>query len=309
MAVKSKTWPNALLFLLTVLSTYLVGLSWGANYLYPEQLSAEGARFNWHSLFVDRKVMLLGVLYAVVLMTILLGHELGHYLTCRRYGLSATLPYFIPAPTLVGTLGAFIKIKSPIAGKRSLFDIGMAGPLVGFALSVPAVIAGLLLAKTIPLIPHDDTIAFGEPLLMKIVGGLFMKVPAGYDLVLHPIGFAGWVGLLVSSFNLFPVGQLDGGHIAYAILGRRSRILSVAIIPVFVMMGIFFWFGWLLWALVIMLLGLRHPIVLDEASDIGTARKIIGIVCIAVFILSFIPDPVRGYDLLSVLRQVGIGLK
>jgi len=298
-----------LLFALTIITTYLAGLSWGANYVFAEELGANADLLAWPGVFADQKVLSLAAVYVICLMSILVGHELGHYLTCRRYGISATLPYFIPGPNLIGTLGAFIKIKSPIAGKKPLFDIGIAGPLVGFALSVPAVAAGLLLSRSVPVLPHEDTIVFGEPLLLKIVGALFLRHQEGYDIILHPVAFAGWVGLLVSAFNLFPVGQLDGGHISYALLGRRSLKLSLFIIPALMLMGIFFWVGWLLWALVIVLLGLRHPVVFDESSDIGRSRKVLGLIAILVFILSFIPDPVRGFDLLSVLEQAGFGLK
>ncbi len=306
--MRSKTWLNAVLFVLTIASAYIGGLSWGANYVFADQLSS-GAAFQATGLMSDPRVMLLGGIYALALMIILTGHELGHYLTCRHYGISATLPYFIPMPNLIGTMGAFIKIKSPIAGKKPLFDIGISGPLAGFVLSVPAVIVGLLLAKTVPALPRDEAIVFGEPLLIKILGSLFMKAPAGFDMVLHPVGFAGWVGLLVSSCNLFPVGQLDGGHIAYGLLGERGRNLSRIIIPAFVLMGIFFWLGWLLWALIIILLGLKHPMIYDEGADIGKTRKILGAVAIIIFVLSFIPDPVKGFDLFSVLKQVGIALK
>jgi len=234
---------------------------------------------------------------------ILLGHEFGHFLTCRFYRINATLPYFIPAPGLIGTLGAFIKIKSKITRKHQLFDIGVAGPLTGFILSLPALIYGLSLSKPAPALPSKEGIMFGEPLLIKILGSLIFKdVPPNYDIFLHPIAFAGWVGILVTSFNLFPVGQLDGGHISYALLGLKSRNLSRFILILFFVMGIFFWIGWFIWALVILFLGLRHPSVADEIMPLSTGRRIIGFVVILIFILSFIPDPIKGLDLFSLLR-------
>ncbi len=306
--MRSKTWVNAALFVLTIASAFFGGVSWAANYVFADRLAGGAEAFRWTELLADPRVVFLAGLYALCLMVILTGHELGHYLTCRRYGISATLPYFIPMPNMIGTLGAFIKIKSPIAGKKPLFDVGISGPLTGFVLSVPAVIAGLLLSRTVPALPREEAIIFGEPLLLKIVG-LFVHVPAGFDLVLHPIAFAGWVGLLVSSCNLFPVGQLDGGHIAYALLGQRGRNLGRIIIPVFVLMGVFFWLGWLLWALLILLMGPRHPMIFDEGSDIGKSRKLLGVAALLIFVLSFIPDPVRGFDLFSVLKQLGIAVK
>jgi membrane-associated protease RseP (regulator of RpoE activity) len=242
-------------------------------------------------------------------MTILVGHELGHYLTCRRYGVVATLPYFIPAPTLIGTLGAFIRIKSPIHFKRQLFDIGANGPLVGFLLALPALVVGLAFSRVATYVPAGDTITFGEPLLFKLLSALFFgRTPEGSALVLHPVGFAGWVGILVTSFNLIPFGQLDGGHIAYALLGRKARLVSKGVVVIFVLMGVFFWVGWFLWAAVILFfefkskLRLRHPPVLDEDVPLDPKRRFLSVLVFVIFILSFIPDPVKGFDLLSLFK-------
>jgi membrane-associated protease RseP (regulator of RpoE activity) len=252
------------------------------------------------------QIISLGIIYAVVLMGILLGHELGHFLTCRYYRINATLPYFIPAPTLIGTLGAFIKIKSPITRKHQLFDIGVAGPLTSFILSMPALVYGLSLSKlTRSISPEEGGIAFGESLLLRILGNMIFKnVPPGHDVFLHPVAFAGWVGILVTSFNLFPVGQLDGGHISYALLGSKSRRVANFFLVIFFVMGIFFWVGWFIWALIIFFLGLRHPRVLDEEAPLSPGRRIIAFVMVLIFILSFIPDPIKGYDLLSLLRGI-----
>jgi membrane-associated protease RseP (regulator of RpoE activity) len=232
---------------------------------------------------------------------------MGHYFTCRFYRIEATLPFFIPAPTLIGTLGAFIKIKSPITRRKQLFDIGVAGPLTGFLLSLPALIYGLSLSKVVPAVPREDTMVFGEPLLLKLVAGLmFRGVPAQSDLFLHPVAFAGWVGILVTAFNLFPVGQLDGGHISFALLGEKSKRLAQMLLVVFVLMGIFFWIGWIVWTLVIVLLGLRHPRVIDDRERLSPSRRFIGAVILLIFLLSFIPAPIKGYSLLELLRQWGL---
>ena len=193
-----KTWLNGLLFVLTILSTCFVGLGWSASYLFFESganpITEAGRALS------DPRVFPLSALYAAVLMTILVGHELGHYLTCRRYGIRATLPFFIPAPTLIGTLGAFIRIKSPINFKRHLFDIGANGPLVGFLLALPALVVGLAYSRVTTYIPAGDIISFGEPLLFKLLSALFFgQSPEGSVLVLHPVGFAGWLGILVTS--------------------------------------------------------------------------------------------------------------
>jgi membrane-associated protease RseP (regulator of RpoE activity) len=257
--------------------------------------------------FTDPRIIRLSLVYAAVLIVILLGHEMGHYLTCRYYRIEATLPFFIPAPTLIGTLGAFIKIKSPITRRKQLFDIGVAGPLTGFLLSLPALIYGLSLSKVVPAIPREEAMVFGEPLLLKIIAGLmFRGVPAQSDLFLHPVAFAGWVGILVTAFNLFPVGQLDGGHVSFALLGEKSKRLAQMLLVVFVIMGIFFWIGWIVWTLVIVLLGLRHPRVIDDRERLSPSRRFIGAVILLIFILSFIPAPIKGYSLLELLHQWGL---
>jgi membrane-associated protease RseP (regulator of RpoE activity) len=231
---------------------------------------------------------------------------MGHYLTCRHYGIAATLPFFIPAPTLIGTLGAFIKIKSPITRRNQLFDIGVAGPLVGFVLALPALIYGLSLSKVVPAVPREDAMVFGEPLLLKfIVGIIFRGASSQSDLFLHPVAFAGWVGILVTAFNLFPVGQLDGGHVSFALLGEKSKSLARLLLGAFFVMGVFFWVGWIVWALVILLLGLKHPRVVDEGGRLSPARRYVGVLILAVFIVSFIPAPIKGYSLLELLHQWG----
>lgn len=304
---RPRIWLNAFLFGLTFLSTFFVGVVWSMSYLHAESLAARGDLELGPWAFAEPPVLLLSLLYAVVLMVILVGHELGHYLTCRRYGLSATLPYFIPFPTLIGTLGAFIKIKSPIRFKRHLFDIGANGPLAGFLLAVPALAVGLAFSKVVPALPREGAIVFGEPLVFKLLGNLFFgDAPAGTDLVLHPVAFAGWVGILVTSFNLLPLGQLDGGHIAYALIGRRTRLLSRGLIAAFVLMGVFFWVGWFIWAGVMFVLGLKHPRLVDEDEPLTRGRMILSLVVLLIFVLSFIPDPVKGFDLRTVLNSFGV---
>ncbi len=281
-----------------------MGLTWSISFLYADLIQQNNQDLQIElEIFTRPEVLSLSFIYVVVLLGILTGHELGHFLTCRYYGLRATLPYFIPAPTLIGTLGAFIKIKSPISRKQQLFDIGVAGPLVSFILSVPALIIGLSLSKTVSSVPAEGSLIFGEPLLLKAISVFMFKgVPEGYDIILHPVAFAGWVGILVTAFNLFPVGQLDGGHIIYALIGNRSRKLVPVFILLFVFMGLFFWIGWLLWAIIIVFLGLRHPRIVDEETPLSKGRKILGIVTFFVFLLSFIPDPIKGYTFFDFLK-------
>jgi len=300
---KQKIWLNILLFIITSISTFFVGLTWSVSFKYADSLTQDIDFSLVTSILQDPQVIFLSMIYSVVLLGILLSHELGHFLTCRYYNVDATLPFFIPAPTLIGTMGAFIKIKSPITRKKQLFDIGIAGPIAGFLLSVPALAYGLHLSKVVPAVPREGSIIFGEPIILKIIGSmLFKNIPEHVDIILHPVAFAGWVGILVTALNLFPIGQLDGGHIFYAVLGKRSRKFSVLFIAVFVIMGVIFWMGWLIWAVLIYFLGLKHPRIVDEDIPLSQGRKILGLAILIVFILSFIPDPIKGYSLIDVLK-------
>jgi membrane-associated protease RseP (regulator of RpoE activity) len=303
---KDRTWLNIILFLLTLLSTYMMGLTtWSLSYVYADAaLEANDMLEIGFEVLADPQVIMLSFFYMFALIGILLAHEMGHYLTCRFYGLNATLPFFIPLPNLIGTMGAFIRIRSPITRKHQLFDVGVAGPLAGFILTVPAAAYGLAHSKLVPAMPSDGAIFFGEPLLFKILGSwLLGDIPPGYDIVLHPVAFAGWVGALVTAMNLFPIGQLDGGHVMYAIFGSRVKKWAPWILGAFVLMGIFLFAGWLLWAVLIGFLGLRHPPVWDEHVPLDGRRRLVGYAVIVIFILSFIPDPIKGAGVLDIIRQ------
>jgi len=296
-----KTWLHGLLLVLTLLTTWFAGTFFASSFL-----SADGGPAA--SLLAPR-VVGLGFLYALALMVILVGHELGHYLTCRRYGVLATYPFFIPGPPFLGTFGAFIRIKSPIHFRRQIFDVGANGPLIGFALTLPALVIGLAFSRVGPLPPTPDSITFGEPLLFRLLSGLFFgRIPEGSSLILHPVGFAGWVGLLVTALNLVPLGQLDGGHVAYALLGRRAALLSRVVIGLLAVMGVFFHLTWLILAAVILVfefrskMRLRHPPVIDEDAPLGRRRTILAFVIVLIFVVSFIPDPVQGVSLWDLLK-------
>ncbi|MHB8054959.1 MAG: site-2 protease family protein [Candidatus Aminicenantales bacterium] len=302
---KDRPWINALLFLLTIGSTWWVGTSWGRNFVYAGQFSADISPQRATEMGRDPRVIVLGAIYAIVLMAILLAHELGHYFMCRRFGLSATLPFFLPAPSLIGTLGAYIKIRSPVTRKRRLFDIGAAGPLAGFILAVPALLAGIALSKVVPAVPvHGEEIIFGEPLLLTLGAKLFLKnAGPGMAVAFHPVAFAGWVGVLVTALNLLPLGQLDGGHIVYAVFGSRSRLISKIVMGLLVVLGIFVWAGWLIWFFLLLIMGLRHPPVWDEIEPLGRKRTIVAALIGVIFILSFIPSPVQGYNIIQLVRS------
>jgi membrane-associated protease RseP (regulator of RpoE activity) len=301
---RKKPWLNIILFLATIFSTFFVGIYLSANFIYSEIASKELELNQEIILFQNPKIFLLAIAYSATLMLILLAHELGHYLACRYYKITATLPYFIPAPTLIGTFGAFIKIKSPITEKKALFDIGIAGPLAGFILSLPALIYGLSASKIVVSLPEEGTIVFGDPLILQLIAKLIFKNSLGEsNIILHPVAFAGWIGILVTSFNLFPVGQLDGGHISYSFLGKKSALIARIFFVLFIVMGVFFWIGWFIWAFIIFIMGLKHPRIIDEKTPLSSKRKLLGILIIIIFILSFIPAPIKGYNFFDVFHE------
>jgi membrane-associated protease RseP (regulator of RpoE activity) len=239
----------------------------------------------------------MGLPYAVVLLTILLSHELGHYLFCWRYRVDATLPVFIPAPTLIGTFGAFIRIRGIIPHRNALLDIGAAGPLTGFLCSLPFLALGVLLSQPVAGgLPQDDgapdVLHFGEPLIWKLLVWILRDDPPGTDLMVHPIALAAWFGVLATNLNLFPIGQLDGGHVAYAVLGPRARWLSRACWLGLVALAIHN-FVWVAWTLMTLLIGFRHPPTLWDDRTLDDRRRWLALAAAVVFVLTFMPDPVR----------------
>lgn len=233
-----------------------------------------------------------GLPFSMTLMTILLGHEMGHYLTSRVHRVPATLPYFIPAPSLVGTFGAVIKIKGAIWDRRTLLDIGASGPLAGFFLAVPALIMGFALSEIVPAGGDSGAIALGDSLIVYLTGLLVVgHLPESSTLLLHPVGFAGWIGMFITSLNLLPVGQLDGGHIAKALFPQKADTLARAVHIVLIIMGIVFWEGWLIWALLLVFLGVRHPPVLLPHIELDPVRRKVGFTALVIFVLTFVPSP------------------
>ncbi len=208
---------------------------------------------------------------------------------CKHYNVKATLPYFIPAPTMIGTFGAIIKIKEPLYLKKQIFDVGIMGPIMSFSLSIPASVIGILLSKNIK--PTSDSIILGDPLLFKGITFLIHGT-TNTDYILHPIGFAGWVGLLVTAINLFPSGQLDGGHIFYAFSPKLHRYSSILTVFIFAILGILLWEGWLIWSILLLFIGLKHPPSIDENQPLDKKRKILFYFSIIIFLLSFTPIPV-----------------
>ncbi len=267
----------ALLFILTVFTTMTAGA------LY------EGA-----DLFNDTLSILKGLPFCVSLLLILGTHEFGHYIASRLHKVVSTLPYFIPAPPIppmIGTFGAVIRMKTPITTKNALVDIGAAGPLVGFVFAVIVMIVGMHFSTIAPIV-HDGSVAFGEPIIEKLLIYFMMgEIPDGYELVLHPVAFAGWIGFFVTALNLLPIGQLDGGHIMYAIFGPDHRKVSTGAVAILVVMGITFWPGWIMWGIMVTIIGTRHPPIYDQHVPMDPARGFVCMGSILVFLLTFTPTP------------------
>ena len=293
----SRRWYNSLafhiaLFVLTILTTLIVGAHIEINYarnlpVFDWEPSLSYFRELWrHPL-----LLVLGAPFSVTLLSILLAHELGHYLTCRHYGIRATYPYFIPAPTLIGTLGAFIRIKSPILTRRELFDVGISGPLAGFVIAMPALALAILFSRAASVVSTPDSITLGSPLALTLLTKLLRPDVSPGGIILHPVGCAAWVGLFATALNLLPVGQLDGGHILYAVLGDKYRNISRGFFLVLLPLGIFCWYGWLAWGAILFFIGLRHPTVVEPEETLGRSRKILAIVAALILTLTFIPTP------------------
>ncbi|HAF14349.1 MAG TPA: site-2 protease family protein [Blastocatellia bacterium] len=304
---------HSALFLLTLLTTTFAGIVIAAPDIDVPEPIASGVlgyllyfpEYYWRIVsrlislaILDPSILIQGLTFSVALLTILTAHEMGHYLACRYYGVDATLPFFIPAPPLflAGTFGAFIKMKSPIPSRRALFDIGLAGPLAGFVILLPIAWAGIMNLHVAPPLVGGQGIVFNDPALFRIFAKLTGANLA--DALPNPLYMAAWIGLLVTSLNLMPVGQLDGGHGTFALFGRRAHKLigwlafvTMALIAV---LG-FVWHGspsgFLYTVLLAIMLKVRHPAP-DQMEPLGTARTVVAIITLIVFALSFWPFPI-----------------
>lgn len=235
-----------------------------------------------------------GWFFSVSIMTMLLAHELGHYFACRFYGVASTFPIFIPMPNLFGTMGAVIKMKSPIPSRKALFDIGVAGPLAGMVLAIPVSVIGIYLSDIRPVSALATGLRLGEPLLFSgLVHLIKGPIQEGSDLLLHPIAFAGWAVFFVTAMNLLPVGQLDGGHMLYAMFGtKRAKRLSWLTLAALLFLAIKFSPMWYPLIALILLFVFRHPRPLEDALPIGRARIIVGLLTFLLMIVSFSPVPI-----------------
>jgi membrane-associated protease RseP (regulator of RpoE activity) len=290
---KTRLWLHFVLLLATMFTTTLVGARMQYNFSHNLPFFDLGRDLDIFAGLRSPRLFLAGLPFSLTLLTILMAHELGHYLACVYYEVDATLPFFLPAPTpLTGTLGAFIRIRSAIYSKRVLFDIGVAGPLAGFVFLIPALGVGLAFSKVIPGINHQGTIQLGTPALEWILQRLiFPGVPAA-DIYLHPVARAAWVGMLATALNLLPVGQLDGGHVVYALLGRSHKWITQTFLIALLPMGLR-WSGWWFWAVLLFFFARKHPPLYDQ-SAIGQPRVKLGILALIVFVLCFTITPIAG---------------
>jgi membrane-associated protease RseP (regulator of RpoE activity) len=294
---QDRVWLHGLLFVLTIVTTTLVGADQYAGFLAdfrrsgPLNMSVVG-------------ILLRGFWYSATILAILGCHELGHYLACRYYNVDASLPYFLPVPiSITGTLGAFIRIREPIPEKRMLFDIGIAGPIAGFLVAVPALFIGVSMSHVVQVPADFVGLELGEPLLFKVASWLFWgSTPKGYSLNLHPMAFAAWFGLLATALNLFPIGQLDGGHISYAVLGPRATYVTFLMLGVALMLT-FVSSSWIVWTglmmVMLFMVGPRHPRVFDEEVPLDRTRLLLALFALVMFILCFTPAPIQPMEFIK----------
>ena len=296
-------WLHVLLLLATFFTTLVVGarLEWNFQHgLPPFLLNDSIFPLLWA---MQGRHLLLGLPFSLTLMSILLAHELGHYLYCLKYRVSATLPFFIPFPTLIGTLGAFIRIRSPLRSRAILFDIGIAGPIAGFAVALPVLFFSLGHARIAPLGVALPRIELGYPLVFQLVHKTLRVIDPSNPvttvglsrLYLSPVAIAAWVGMFATSLNLLPGGQLDGGHIVFAVYPRSHRMVSRLTILALIPLALFFWTGWIVWAILLRVSGMRHPSV-TEWPEITPARRILAACALFMLILTFTYLPIAPSD-------------
>ncbi|HEY7352841.1 MAG TPA: site-2 protease family protein [Terriglobales bacterium] len=311
-APKQRYWLHTVLLLVTFFTTLVVGAHLQWNYLHGRSpFSVEGDIFPVIWALQDGH-LLLGLPFSLSLMLILLAHEMGHYLFCVRYGVSATLPFFIPFPTLIGTLGAFIRIKSPLRSRSVLFDIGIAGPIAGFIVALFVLIFSLGLSRVAPPGAGPPDIQLGYPLIFNLVRELLVgtgfaqgiaHVPFA-SLDVHPVAIAAWVGMFATALNLLPGGQLDGGHIVFAVSPRAHKTISRLTILVLIPLAVYFWTGWLVWAVLLRLSGMRHPSV-PKWPGISRGRLWLAAIALLMLVLTFSYIPISLQNQPQSLLQYG----
>lgn len=294
-------WLHLLLLLMTVFTTLVVGARLQYNFVHDlpafttDTFSLPLFPIRWILQSPARLAM--GLPFSVTLLAILLAHEFGHFVVAERNGVYATLPYFVPAPTLIGTFGALIRIKSHIPSRKALFDIGIAGPIAGFLVALPVLLWGLALSKPMPAEATGTALEFGYPLIFHLFHHFLSPLAHNRAplsaLYLHPVGIAAWVGMFATALNLIPGGQFDGGHIIYAIAPRAHKLVTRTTIGLLIPLGIFFWMGWLVWAVILAFTGMRHPDV-PIWPDIGKGRRWLAVAAVGMLALTLVLAPFHG---------------
>ena len=284
-----RLWLHLLLLVLTLFTTTLVGahIQYNFSHNLPFFVDVQDEFPGTYTAGMQSlSRFLAGLPFSLTLLTILMAHELGHYLACVYYGIDASLPFFLPVPAPIsGTWGAFIRIRSPIRSKRILFDIGVAGPIAGFVFLIPALGAGLAFSKVLPGINHAGIIRFGAPALQRLAQWLIFPGVPPQDIYLHPVARAAEVGMFATALNLLPAGQLDGGHVVYALLGKSQKWITYALLAVLAGIG-FLWIEWWVFAAIIFVFARKHPPLYDQ-SEIGESRVKLGILALVIFALCF----------------------
>ena len=282
------------LFFLTLCTCLVAGTQFATAYAQNEAFSSDEFLRSFTLFYKNPLGLAAGLPFALTLLLILLTHELGHFFACRYHHIRSTYPFFVPFPNLNGTFGAFILIRSPILTNRALFDVGASGPLVGFVFAVPALVYGVLHAKLVPGLadPAHAELIYGTPLLLRFLDAIFHPGISPDALLLPPVGRAAWVGLLLTSLNLVPVAQLDGGHILRSLNPRWHWFSSLLFPAGFVTLGLLhFWDGWYFWgAMILAMRFLRVPPIYDPAP-LDSRRRWGALLALLIFLLSFMPAP------------------
>jgi membrane-associated protease RseP (regulator of RpoE activity) len=285
------------LFLLTLCTCLAAGTQFAIAYANNQAASLDEFLRAFTLFYKDPLALLAGLPFAATLLTILLAHELGHFFACRHYHIRSTYPFFIPFPNLIGTFGAFILIRSPIRTTRALFDVGASGPWAGLVFAVPALIFGVLHSSIVPAIalpdPNQNSVIFGTPILLQLLGALFHPGVNPHFLLLPPAGRAAWVGLFVTSLNLLPAGQLDGGHILRSISPRLHRITSILVPLALLPLGRT-WFVWYVWAGLLLAQRFLRTAPIYDPVPLDPPRRFAALLTLAIFILCFMPAPIIG---------------
>jgi membrane-associated protease RseP (regulator of RpoE activity) len=313
---KRRLWLHVLLLFLTIFTTLVVGARMQDNFQHdlPAFSMNDDALpfFPLRWMLQQPSRILLGIPFSATLMLILLAHEMGHYLYCRHYGVNATLPFFIPAPTLIGTLGAFIRIRSPIRSRAALFDIGIAGPIAGFTVALAVLFVAMPYSRLVAPGLTGSEIELGYPLIFRLVWKILplAQLKSGtnalHGVYFHPTAIAAWVGMFATALNLLPGGQLDGGHIVFAIAPRAHKLVSRFTILVLIPMALYFWAGWLIWAILLRISGMRHPMV-AEWPEVTGFRRWLAVLALVMLAVTLAPAPFAHSSLIEVFRELRSG--